>query len=212
MMKYPKQLTIILSALKMSFAPNPTPRGYSYFEDAPRDFWQEVDKNKPPSNDAITIAIREGIVDQILKGEYGRYATTFVQPWVAAVYKTPPGKLLVNNIASVSLGKSVQGAAAISHVSKVIRTHGISSFGVMVYNDGKLLYEYCKGNINGAEFGKGLFGETMDQSGDMLGWMVGASIAASIACGPLGAAAFAIAGSTVGRMVGRSIAQVFMDA
>jgi hypothetical protein len=78
---------------------------------------------------------------------------------------------------------------------------------MMVFNDGKLLVRYCNGDINGAQFGKGLFAETMGQGGDMLGWAIGASIASFLLCGPVGAAAIAMVGSAIGRSVGQSLAQ-----
>ncbi|KAH8685467.1 hypothetical protein BGZ60DRAFT_522756 [Tricladium varicosporioides] len=156
----------------MSFAPKSTPKGYSYLEDAPRYLQRELEKNKPPSGDTIANIITEAFLDEILKGKYARQATTFVQKGVGAVYKTSTGRTLINKITSTSLNKSVQGAPAISHVSKIARSHGISTFGVMVYNDGKLFIRYCNGNIRGTEFGKELFTETMGQSGDMLGWMI----------------------------------------
>lgn len=196
----------------MVFAPSPTPKGYSYLEDAPGDFQRWLGKNGPPSGDAVTIAVREYILDEILKRKYARHATTFVQKGVGAFHKTPSGKFLINKVASVSLNKSVEGAAAISHVSKIIRTHGISNFGVMVYNDGRLLFRYCNGDVNGAELDKELFGETMGQCGNMLEWMVGASIAASFVCAPFAAAAIAMAGSMAGRVIGQSVARVAMKA
>ncbi|KAJ9130476.1 hypothetical protein NKR23_g12177 [Pleurostoma richardsiae] len=186
----------------MDLAPNSTPRGYSYFEDGPRDFQQMLDKNKPPTDVNVATLIQEAVLDEILKGKYARQATTFVQKGVGSLYTTPTGKLLVDRVASVSLNKSVQGAATIGHVSKILRAHGISSFGTMVFNDSKLLIRYYKEDINGAESGKGLFKETMGQSGDMLGWIFGTSIAATLLCGPIGVAAIAFAGSVIGRMAG----------
>ncbi|KAI1839918.1 hypothetical protein JX266_013877 [Neoarthrinium moseri] len=177
----------------MVFAPTPTPTGYSYLEDAPCDYFNP--KNGPSMN--ITALIQEAVLDEILKGRHARRATILVRKGVTGLYKTPTGKLLVDRVASVSLNKSVQGAAAISHVSKIMRSHGISSFGTMVFNDGKLLMRYCEGDINGTEFGKELFKETMGQSGDMMGWMIGASVAAILVCGPFGAAATAFAGSAI---------------
>ena len=105
------------------------------------------------------------------------------------------------------MNKSVQGAAAISHVSKIVRTHGISNFGSMIYNDGKLLIDYYNGDISGVTLSKELFVETMGQSGDMLGWMIGGFLAASFLCPPYGAAVIAFAGSAVGRIVVQSVAR-----
>lgn len=187
----------------MRFAPKPTPKGYSYFEDATRQFQQELNKNKPPSYD---IPIK-ALIDECLKSKYAQHATAVVQKVVGAVYMTPTGKFLINKVASTSLGKSVQGAAAISHVSKIVRSHGISNFGMMVYNDGKLLFRYYNGDINGSELGNELLMETTGQGGDMVGWMVGASIAGSLLCPPYGATVIALVGSMVGRMVVQSIAR-----
>ncbi len=119
------------------------------------------------------------------------------------------GKFLIEKTATVSLGKTVQGAAAISHVSKTVRTHVISCFGVMVYNEGKLLRSYCKGDIDGAELGNRLLNETMGQGGDMHGWMLGSAFAATLLCGPLAAAACALGGSMVGRWFGPSLFGAF---
>ncbi|KAH7465195.1 hypothetical protein FOMA001_g17321 [Fusarium oxysporum f. sp. matthiolae] len=153
----------------MSFVPEPTPRGYSYLEDAHQYYKDKRDNARFPPADFVTIGLRDIIVDEISKGKYGRWATLFVQDGVATFHKTSSGKFLINKVASVSLNRSVQGAAAISHVSKVIRTHGISNLGAMVYNDGKLLHRYYKGDINMTELYAGLLGEVGGQGGDMLG-------------------------------------------
>lgn len=192
----------------MAFAPQPTPRGYSYFEDAPRDYQAGLVRTEFSPTDAAYNFLTEAIIDEYLRTQHARNATLVVQKGVSALHQTPAGKVFINKLASISLNKSVQGAAAVSHVSKIVRSHGISNFGVMLFNDGKLLVKYSRGNITGAELGHGVIGEALGQTGDMLGWMAGASIAATLACGPLGALAFAMIGSIAGRTIGKSLAGV----
>lgn len=195
------------SSGNMDFVPDPQPRGYSYYEDFVRDWKAKKGEWDIPSDDFIVTGIRDMAIENVLKSAYARQTTIFVQKGVRFVYKTPPGKILINKIASTSLNGSVQGAAAISHVSKVVRSHAIANFGMMIYNDGMLLRDYWDGEIDGTEFGQGLFTETLAQGGDMVGWMVGASIAATFLCGPFGAAACAVVGSVVGRGIGQSLAR-----
>ncbi|KAM0425996.1 hypothetical protein ACHAPT_008625 [Fusarium lateritium] len=154
----------------MVFAPEPTPRGYSYFVDAPRDWWAGPSRTESSSTDAAYKFLTEAAIDELLKTQHARNATLFVQKAVSALHQTPAGKVFINKLASVSLNNSVQGAAAISHVSKITRTHGISSFGTMLFNDAKLLVKYTRGDITGAELGDEIIGELLGQTGDMLGW------------------------------------------
>jgi hypothetical protein len=199
----------VLCELEMGFGPKPMPKGYSYVEDLPGHFHREINKKNPSSNSLFGPAV-EAAIEEILKGEHARQATVFVQKQVGSYYNTRAGKFLVDKVASASLNKSVHGAAAISHVSKIIRTHGISNFGIMIYNDGKLLTKYCRGDINGADLGEGLFVEAIGQSGDMFGWMAAASLAASLACPAWGVAVMTFAGATMGRSVGQTFAKWIM--
>jgi hypothetical protein len=81
----------------MSFAPNTTPRGHSYFEGFPPK------QNELPTNDDINAILKEANVDLILQGSYARHVTTVVQKGVGTFYKTPTGKIFNNGIASTSL-------------------------------------------------------------------------------------------------------------
>ncbi|KAK4234559.1 hypothetical protein C8A03DRAFT_18558, partial [Achaetomium macrosporum] len=156
--------------------------------------------------DAVASAVERAFVDEVLNSPFARRSTVFVQKGVRIAYQTPTGKYLINKVASTSLNKSVQGAAAISHVSKILRTRGITSVGAMFVNDGRVLYRYCNGEISEGEVVKGVFSETMGLGGDMMGWILGASLAAAFLFPPYGAVVTTTVGSMCGRMVGQSLA------
>ena len=52
--------------------PNAPPRGYSYLEDVPKFFQEELDKTKLPSDNIWAAALRDVVIDQALKGKLGR--------------------------------------------------------------------------------------------------------------------------------------------
>ncbi len=203
------------------FMPKEKSKGYSYFEFKPGD----LDYQSYPGSfnfqkygleilDDIPAPVRDAVVDQILRTKHARHATTFVWQYVRAVYKIPGGKDFIHKVARCSLDRPIHGAAAISHVSKVVRSHAIAGLGGMVYDHGKLLVRYARGDIDGAELGKGVFVGTMGHGGDMIGWTIGSSIAAyftaSLLCPPLipvAAAVAGLAGSAGGRGVTELLAR-----
>jgi hypothetical protein len=185
-----------------TFAPDPPPRGHSYFEGLPEEFTRYRPSSKPPSDiyDALTSPLAQAVLDKALDSKSARQATLFVQRGVGRVYhSSPAAKVFINKVASTSLGRSVHGAAAISHVSKIVRTHGISTAGTLMVNNGRLLYRYTQGEVDRAEVLEGFLSEAIGMGGDMTGWMVAGSIAGAFACPPWGAVALGMVGSTLGR-------------
>ncbi|KKP07693.1 hypothetical protein THAR02_00229 [Trichoderma harzianum] len=192
----------------MAFVPESKPKGYSYFEDGARDWQQKTEEGKDMRSieSILSDVAREAILDEVLKLKPARVATTVVQKGIRHFYDTPGGKIFIEKFASVSLGKSVYGAAALSHVSKVVRSHGISNFGIMLINDGKLFHNYINGDIDGSQLGRGLWKELTGSCGDLLGWSIGAGLAAALVLNPWGATMCTFVGSNVGRLSGQYLA------
>ena len=63
------------------------------------------------------------ITSQLLRTQLAAKGTIFARHGVKALSKTSLGKKAIEQIAKASLGKSVYGAAAVNHVSKLLRTN-----------------------------------------------------------------------------------------
>ncbi len=86
-------------------------------------------------NQAIKTAIASGskslvagiAAAQLLRSRAAAVGTVLVRDGINGVYSTRLGKTVIEKVAAASLGKSIYGAAALNHVSKLLRSNVVTS-------------------------------------------------------------------------------------
>ena len=122
--------------------------------------------------------ILTGVVSaQLLRTGIGAFGATSVRNSVRTLSRTPVGREVTHQIATVSLGKSVAGAAAVNHVSKLLRTNAITAAIAAVVTSTPDFYRAIfKRSISWQQFAKNT---TINAAGVVTGtagWIGGAAI------------------------------------
>lgn len=196
----------------------PRQESFSYFDDGAQSLEgepRELIKRPPTIKDPkglirlFLAAVTEDAIKHALKRAFGPQATTIVQRELYSLYEMPFGKEFITRAAGLSLNKSVYGAAAISHLSKILGSRGMFCLVFVAWKSVALFLEYCDGNIDAGELGKGLLKETMGEVGNAVGWLAGSSLAtALLVSGPLApflAITLAFGGFSLGRWAAQSL-------
>ena len=141
-----------------------------------------------------SIMILTGVVSaQFLRTGIGASGATSIRNGVKAISRTPAGKEVVRRIATGSLGKSVAGAAAVNHVSRLLRTNAITAAVAAVVTSTPDFYRAVfKRSISWQQFAKNT---TINAAGVVTGtagWIGGAAIGS----------AFPGIGTVIGGLVG----------
>ncbi|HCT9233312.1 TPA: hypothetical protein OUC02_004918 [Escherichia coli] len=141
---------------------------------------------------------------QLLRTQTARMGTVFVRSGLKQVSKTSLGKSTIHKIAEVSLGKSVTGAAAVNHVSKLLRSNAITgAVTVTVLTLPDLYKASISGSASWAQLGKNLVVNSTSVAAGTGGWLGGAAAGAAI-----GSALFPGGGTAVGGAVGGVVGMI----
>ena len=126
--------------------------------------------------------ILTGVVSaQLLRTGIGIFGATSVRNGVSAISRTSVGREVARRIATGSLGKSVTGAAAVNHVSKLLRTNAITAAIAAVVTSTPDFYRAAfKRSISWQQFAKNT---TINAAGVVTGtagWIGGAAGGAAV--------------------------------
>lgn len=149
------------------------------------------------------------LTSQLLRTKFVAGGVVHSRHAVKAAYKTRFGKKLISKLASVSLGKTVGGQAAINHVAKLGRTNAVSGAVSTVVMAGPDFYRAAFArNISWKQFGKNVAINGAGVAGGAGGWAGGAMAGAALgSVVPIvGTAAGAIAGGILGSLGGGVLA------
>ncbi|RKU18891.1 hypothetical protein C6503_08695 [Candidatus Poribacteria bacterium] len=114
---------------------------------------------------------------QLLRTGIGAFGTTSVRNGVQSISRTPAGREIARRIATVSLGKSVAGAAAVNHVSRLLRTNAITAAVAAIGTSTPDFYRAAfKRSISWQQFGKNTAINAAGVITGTAGWIGGAAI------------------------------------
>lgn len=141
------------------------------------------------------------VTAQAMRTTLARQGTVLVRHGVKAVAKTEMGKKAIHAIARASLGKSVSGAAAVNHVSKLLRTNVITGTVTTIAISTPDIYRAAVSkNTSWAQVGKNLVVNGVGVGAGFGGWAGGAALGATIGSVIPGAGTFV--GGIVGGVLG----------
>ena len=142
--------------------------------------------------------ILTGIVSaQLLRTGIGAFGATSVRNGVQAISRTPAGKEIARRIATVSLRKSVAGAAAVNHVSRLLRTNVITAAVAAIGTSTPDFYRAAfKRSISWHQFAKNTAINTTGVATGAAGWIGGAAV------GSIFPGIGTVAGGLIGGIVG----------
>ena len=143
-----------------------------------------------------------GVVSaQLLRTGIGTFGATSVRNGVQAISRTPAGREVARQIATVSLRKSVAGAAAVNHVSRLLRTNVITAAVAAVVTSTPDFYRALfKRSISWQQFGKNTAINATGVATGAAGWIGGAAGGAAIGSAFPGPGT--VAGGLIGGIVG----------
>lgn len=121
------------------------------------------------------------IASQVLRTKVAAMGTVTARHLVRGAAQTQLGKAAVEKIAAASLGKAIYGAAAVNHVSKLLRSNVITSIATTVIISTPDFYRAAISNqISWEQFGKNLAINASGVAGGVAGWMGGVAIGAAV--------------------------------
>jgi len=146
--------------------------------------------------------ILTGVVSaQLLRTGVGAFGAASVRNGVKAISRTPAGREVARQIATASLGKSVAGAAAVNHVSRLLRTNAITAAVAAVVTSTPDFYRAVfKRSISWQQFAKNTAINTAGVATGAAGWIGGAAGGAAIGSAFPGPGT--VAGGLIGGIVG----------
>ena len=146
-----------------------------------------------------SIMILTGVVSaQLLRTGIGAFGATSVSNSVQAISRTPAGREVARKIATVSLGKPVAGAAAVNHVSRLLRTNAITAAVAAIVTSTPDFYRAAfKRSISWQQFAKNT---TINATGVATGAAGGIGGAAAV--GSIFPGIGTVAGGLIGGIVG----------
>jgi hypothetical protein len=158
------------------------------------------------------------ITAQILRMSTAAVGVVATRGLVNSVSSTSLGRAAIQNLATASLGRSVYGAAAANHVSKLLRTNSITAAVTTAVITAPDFYRAALARtISWGQFTKNLLVNVSGVAAGTGGWMLGAGAGAAIGSAfPLvGTAAGAIVGGIFGALLGgfagSSVTKAVMD-
>ena len=144
--------------------------------------------------------ILTGVVSaQLLRTGIGAFGATSVRNSVRTLSRTPVGREVTHQIATVSLGKLVAGAAAVNHVSKLLRTNAITAAVAAVVTSTPDFYRAIfKRSISWRQFAKNTSINAAGVVTGTTGWIGGAAIGSAFP--GIGTVAGGLVGGIVGSL------------
>ena len=134
---------------------------------------------------------------QLLRTRTAAWGTVVARPCVKTIARTSLGKKAVEGIATASLGKVVHGAAAVNHVSKLLRSNAVTGTVTAVVSCTPDFYRAAfDKSISWQQFTKNSVVNVAGVAGGVGGWMGGAAVGAAVG------SAIPIVGTAVGGAVG----------
>lgn len=172
------------------------------------NYWQGR-RHGLSGSDAIRTAFREALCvgaatlvthvvgAQLLRTRAAAWGTVAVRPGVRAAARTALGKEVVEGIATASLGKAVHGAAAVNHVSKLLRSNAVTGGVMAAVACAPDFYRAAfDESISWKQFTKNSMVNVAGVAGGVAGWMGGAAAGAAIG------SVVPVVGTAVGGVVG----------
>ncbi len=151
------------------------------------------------------------ITSQILRTKTAAMGTVVVRHGVKGIAKTSLGKKAVEQIAKASLGKSIHGAAAINHVSKLLRSNAITAVVTTVVITAPDFYRaLISKTVTWEQAFKNLAVNASSVGGGVAGWMAGAAVGSAIFPG-VGTIVGGLIGGIAGGMVAYKGAKAIAD-
>ena len=146
--------------------------------------------------------ILTGIVSaQLLRTGIGAFGATSMRNGVQAISCTSVGTEVARRIATVSLRKSVAGAAAVNHVSRLLRTNAITAAVAAVVTSTPDFYRAAfKRSISWQQFAKNTSINAAGVVTGTTGWIVGAAIGSAVP--GIGTVAGGLVGGILGSLGG----------
>jgi len=146
--------------------------------------------------------ILTGVVSaQLLRTGIGTFGATSVRNGMRAISRTPAGREVARRVATASLGKSVAGAAAVNHVSRLLRTNAITAAVAAIVTSTPDFYRAVfERSISWQQFAKNIAINTTGVATGAAGWIGGAAGGAAIGSAFPGPGT--VAGGLIGGIVG----------
>ena len=191
--------------------------------------WQGLDQD-----DALSVAMREALAvgattwvahvvsAQVLRTKAAALGTVAARRAVGAAARSALGKQAIEGIAAASLGKAVHGAAAVNHVSKLLRSNAVTASAMVAVSCAPDFYRAAfDESISWQQFTKNLVVQAASVAGGVGGWMGGAAAGAALGsavpvlgtvlCGFIGGMLGALGGGAASARVARGIADELVD-
>ena len=124
-----------------------------------------------------TMILTRVVSAQLLRTGVGAFGATSVRNGVRAISRASVGRQVARRIATGSLGKSVAGAAAVNHVSRLLRTNAITAAVAAVVTSTPDFYRAVfKRSISWQQFAKNTAINAVGVITGTAGWIGGAAI------------------------------------
>lgn len=134
---------------------------------------------------------------QLLRTKAAAFGTVAARDAVRAAARYELGKKAVEGIATGSLGKAVHGAAAVNHVSKLLRSNAVTGSVMVAVSCAPDFYRAAfSESISWQQFTKNAAVQVAGVGGGVAGWMGGVAVGASVG------SAIPIVGTAIGGFVG----------
>jgi hypothetical protein len=190
--------------------------------------------NGEETGDAVKNAVASGVVAgtaslitgviaaQVLRTRAAAIGVVVVRDGVKTVSTTALGRAAIQKLATASLGKAVYGAAAMNHVSKLLRSNVITSTITTVVITAPDFYRAAlAGSISWSQLSKNLVANISGVAAGAGGWVGGTAAGAAIgsiipvigtvAGGVVGGIIGAFAVGTAGSIAGKAIMDRFIE-
>ncbi|WP_430451808.1 hypothetical protein [Rhodopirellula europaea] len=172
------------------------------------DFWHSRrigDAAKSAANRSFLAsgtALVTGVISaQVLRSRAAAVGVASVRRGVKNVTRSSIGRSAVQRLATGSLGRAVYGAAAVNHVSKLLRTNAVAATVATVATAGPDFYKAAfDRSISWKQFTKNVSVNGFGIAAGSAGWLGGSAIGAAVgsALPVVGTAAGGIAGGLLG--------------
>ena len=162
--------------------------GLSFAINYAQCLWQGLNSDEAIEQ-ALEEALRTGAATlvahvasaQLLRTKAAALGTAAARQGVRAVARTSLDKSAIEGIAAASLGKSVYGAAAVNHVSKLLRSNAVTGGVTAVVTCTPDFYRAAfDESISWKQFTKNALVNVASVAGGVGGWMAGAAAGAAV--------------------------------
>ena len=196
--------------------------GLSFMINYAQGCWRGLDHTdafKAALQEALATGLKTLVVHvisaQLLRTNAAASGTVAIRQGVCTIARAPLGKKCIEAIASASLGKTVHGASAVNHVSKLLRSNTVTGTVTVIVDCTPDFYRVAfDGSISWQQFTKKLVSSIAGVGGGIGGAMAGAVVGSTIAPGPgttIGAVVGGIGGGVITGQLAKSIADEIVE-